>query len=278
MRAAPIPDTFGLVPSGSELALYLLFILFAGAFIIRLRLCLPGFRLRHLTTGRPGAASRITHNVLLQSRIAQHPRGWPHLAIFFGFLGLLAATSLVAVDWALFRISGTHILSGAFYLGFETLVDAFSLLFVTGLLMALIRRVVKLHRANPNQRRIHRLFILNISGLLYLGLTGFLLEGMRLVIHPVPWAGWSFVGVRLAHTLGLLGVGPAAQPFYVLLWWSHALIAFLLISLLPYGPLMHAVASPLNIMVTHSCGSWRVETSIGAGSAARRFRDAVGSP
>ncbi|MDA8364202.1 MAG: (Fe-S)-binding protein [Gammaproteobacteria bacterium] len=253
MRTVPIPETFGLVPSGSDLVLYLLFVPFAAALIIRLRRCLPDIRLRRLATLAPGSAGaiiRIAHHVLLQWRVAQHPRGWPHLAIFFGFLGLLAATSLVAVDWTLARISGTHFLSGAFYLRFESLVDAFSLLFVAGLLIALIRRLVNLRRTEPAQRRIQRLFILNIAGLLYLGLTGFLLEGLRLVIHPVPWAGWSFVGVRLAHALGAFGVGPSAQPFYVVLWWSHALVAFLLISLLPYGPLLHAVAAPLNIMMT----------------------------
>lgn len=248
----PLRDTFGLVPKGSELALYLLFVPFAALFVVGLWRRLIGAGLWRAIIGGPGgvagAIGRLVCYALLQGRVVQRPRGWPHLAIFSGFLVLLFATTVVAIDWDIARPLGFRVLAGARYLYFESFVEALGLVFVIGLLAALVWRLMKLPQAGPDQHRIQRQFLLLIGALLYMGLTGFLLESLRLVIHPVPWANWSFIGVRLAAALSLLGVGPIAPAFYVVLWWSHAVIAFSLIASLPYTAFLHAAAAPLNLM------------------------------
>jgi heterodisulfide reductase subunit C len=248
----PARDTFGLVPPGSELALYLLFVPFAVLFAVGLWRRLIGSGLcRAMVDGHggiAGAIGRLARYGLLQSRVAQRPRGWPHLAIFSGFLVLLFATTVVAIDWDIARPVGFRVLAGARYLYFEAFVEALGLVFVVGLLAALAWRLAKLRQTGPDQRRIQYQYLLLIAALLYMGITGFLLESLRLVIHPVPWAGWSFIGAWLAAALSSLGVGPIAEPFYVVLWWSHAFIAFSLIASLPYTTFLHAAAAPLNLM------------------------------
>jgi ferredoxin/nitrate reductase gamma subunit len=248
----PARDTFGLVSWASEVGLYVLFAPFAIVFVIGLWKRLKESELwRAVTTGPGGlrgALERFGLNVLMQRRVSQRPRGLPHVAIFFGFLALLAATTIVAIDWDITRPFGFRILSGMRYLLFETIVDVFGLLFVIGLSAALVWRLVRLKRAGPDQRRIQYQFLILIAALLYLGVTGFVLEALRLILHPVPWADWSVVGVQLVPFFLWAGVDAIAQPLYTGLWWAHAFVAFALIASLPYTAFLHSVAAPLNVM------------------------------
>ena len=247
----PVRDTFGFVPQWSELALYLFFVPFAILFAIGLWRRLNGSGLLRTISDGPGgvigAAGRLGLNAFLQRRVVRRPRGWPHLAIFVGFLVLLAATTIVAIDWDIARPLGYRVLAGTRYLYFEAFADALGLVFVAGLLAALVWRLYRLRRAGRDQRRVQYQFLLLIGGLLYMGLTGFGLEGLRLVIHPVAWANWSPVGAWLASLLSPLSVG-VAQPLYIALWWSHAFVAFSLIASLPYTVFLHAAAAPLHLM------------------------------
>ncbi len=248
----PVRDTFGLVPPGSELILYLVFVPFAAVFVVGLRRRFAasgiGSQIRESPGGIASAVGRLFRFALLQYRVARRPRGWPHLGIFFGFLALLFGTSVVAVDWDIARPLGIRLLAGAPYLYLETFLDGLGLVFIIGLLAGLAWRAATRRKAGPDQRRVRRQFLWLAGGLLYMGLTGFLLEGLRLAIRPVPWAGWSFVGSRLAALLAALGVDAAWQPVYVALWWSHAVVAFSLIASLPFTVFLHAVAAPINLM------------------------------
>lgn len=250
----PARDTFGLVSWWSEVGLYVMFAPFAIAFIIGIWRRLKGIELHKLITGAPGgiagALGRFGSHALMQRRVGRRPRGWPHLGIFFGFLVLLAATTIVAIDWDITRPFGIRILSGMPYLVFEAFVDAFGLIFVIGLCAALVWRLIRLKRTGQDQRRIQFQFILLIAALLYLGVTGFVLEAFRLIIKPVPWGDWSVVGIRLVPLFEWGGITPEiAQPIYSGLWWSHAFVAFAVIASLPYTTFLHSVGAPLNVMV-----------------------------
>ena len=248
----PARETFGLVPPGSEIGLYLLFAPFALAFAFALRRRLRDSELVAAITASPGgvagACGRLLRYALLQRRVVQRRRGWPHAAIFYGFLVLLAATTIVAIDWDIARPFGLRILTGTRYLVFEAFADAFGAIFIAGLIAALVWRLARLRATGRDQRGMQMQFVLLICALVYMGLTGFVLEGLRLVIRPVAWGEWSFVGERVAAALAAMGVGPSAQPFYVGLWWSHALVAFSLIASIPYTAFLHAAAAPLNVM------------------------------
>lgn len=233
--------------------MYLVFVPFAIAFCVGLYLRLRASGLVRLVTAGPGGIAgglqRLVVFGLLQRRVAHRPRGWPHVGIFYGFLTLLFGTAVVALDWDVLRPLGVRILSGSPYLYFEALLDALGLVFVISLIAALGWRLISLRSTGPDQRRMQWQFVLLIVGLLYMGTTGFILEGLRLTLRPVPWADWSFIGNSLAGPLNALGLERRGETIYLALWWSHAVVAFTLIAALPYSAFLHAVAAPLNLMV-----------------------------
>ncbi len=245
----PVRDTFGLVPAWAEGALYLVFIPFAVVFAYGLYRRFAAARLLQvLRYGGPGAVARLLCDGLLQRRVRKSARGWPHLAIFYGFLTLLFGTIVVALDWDVLRPLGVRLLAGRPYLYLEGLLNSLGAVFVFGLAAALTWRVLRLRRTGPDQRRVQLQFVALIAALLYMGVTGFVLEGLRLGMHPVPWAGWSFLGARVADLLGMAPV-EHASTLYLALWWSHAVVAFGLIAALPYTVFLHSIGAPLNIML-----------------------------
>jgi heterodisulfide reductase subunit C len=233
--------------------MYLVFAPFAVAFGVGIYFRLRASGLVRLVTAGPGgiagALQRLLVFGLLQRRVAHRPRGWPHVGIFYGFLTLLFGTTVVALDWDVLRPLGVRILSGSRYLYFEALLDALGFIFVISLIAALAWRLIRLRSTGPDQRRMQWQFVLLIVGLLYMGTTGFILEGLRLTLRPVPWADWSFIGNRLVALLYALGVEQRGETIYLALWWSHAVVAFTLIAALPYSAFLHSVAAPLNLMV-----------------------------
>lgn len=249
----PSRQTFDLVPQGTDVVMYLVFAPFAVAFGVGIYLRLRASGLVKLVTAGPGgiagALQRLLVFGLLQRRVAHRPRGWPHVGIFYGFLTLLFGTTVVALDWDVLRPLGVRILSGSRYLYFEALLDALGFIFVISLIAALAWRLIRLRSTGPDQRRMQWQFVLLIVGLLYMGTTGFILEGLRLTLRPVPWADWSFIGNRLAALLYASGVEQRGETIYLALWWSHAVVAFTLIAALPYSAFLHSVAAPLNLMV-----------------------------
>lgn len=248
----PSRPTFEFVPPASEVLLYVVFAPFAVAFgfglYLRLRALPLAQMLRAAPGGWRGALARLLSAGLLQRRVTQRARGWPHAGIFYGFLVLLAGTTIVAIDWDLARPLGLRLLAGARYLYLEALLDALGLVFVVSLVAALAWRLARLPRTGRDQRRVQWQFIALIVGLLYMGVTGFVLEGLRLAIRPVPWAGWSFVGDLASGPLSALD-DSTARTTYVALWWSHAVVAFALIAALPYTTFLHSLAAPINLVV-----------------------------
>jgi len=173
-----------------------------------------------------------------QRRILSQPYpGLMHGLIFFSFVAFFIATSLVGIQLD----TGWRILQGDFYLGFELVVNAFSVLFLVGLGLAAYRRYVR----RPDRLNIRRDDALILGTLTFIALTGLTLEVMRLRGQQPQWAQWSWLGNALA---GLLGPPPEKPPaIYPYVWWAHQLATFGLIATLPYTKFLHIVSSPANI-------------------------------
>jgi ferredoxin len=248
----PTRPTFAFVPPASEVLLYVVFAPFAVAFVVGLYLRLRPLQLGRLLQQAPGglrgALARFGWAGLAQGRVARRRRGWPHLAIFYGFLTLLAGTTIVAIDWDIARPLGVRVLAGARYLYLEALLDALGLVFVLGIAAAIVWRLVRLPRTGRDQRRMQWQFLALLAGLLFMGLTGFVLEALRLTLQPVAWAGWSFVGHAASRLLAGVDQTSAAHT-YVALWWTHAIVAFTLIASLPYSAFLHSLGAPINLLV-----------------------------
>jgi Fe-S oxidoreductase/nitrate reductase gamma subunit len=173
--------------------------------------------------------------------LAQPYPGLMHGLIFYGFVVFFIATSLVGIQLD----AGVLILSGGFYLGFEAVVNLFSLLFLIGLGLAGLRRYV----LRPERLNIRRddAFILGI--LAFVALTGLTLEVLRLRGQNPAWAHWSWLGNAIARLFGPPPAHPAA--LYPVIWEVHQLAVFALIATLPFTKFKHIVVSPTNIFFRH---------------------------
>ena len=195
-------------------------------------------------------AYRAILNAFAQRKVLKkkYP-GSMHLLIYSGIIVLFIGTCLVMIDidfWP--PLFHSQILVGNFYLLFELFLDAFGLVAITGLLVAIYRRSV----SKPSHLPTSRDDILIFTALIVILVTGYVMEGIRLAVDKPPWAQWSFVGNQVALLIESRGlVGPGLVSFYPELWWFHALLAFTAVACIPYTKLFHIITSPLNAFFVH---------------------------
>ena len=177
--------------------------------------------------------------------------GVMHSFIVWGFLTLLIGTTILAIDIDLFRVAtGQSFFVGDFYLSYSFVMDALGLLFTVGVGMAIYRRYVDRegrlwgkHTSLEDDAFVWTLFLL--------GVGGFVMEAFRIVgsAEFVAYEQVSFVGFFLAGLLSAVGVGTGmAETAYHWAWWSHSLLAFGFIALLPYAKPFHMISSFANVV------------------------------
>lgn len=191
---------------------------------------------------------RVFADGLLQLRsLRELYSGTMHLMFFWGFVVLFLGTLVVFLEADL----GVPIMRGSLYIYFQSLVlDLLGLLAIVGVLMAIFKRyVLRPDRLTSPARLRNVLADGVVLGLVLIILvTGFLLEGARIVATGDPWADWSPVGKATGIALQALfpNVG-ALQEFHRYTWWFHLGVAFAFIAYVPYSKLRHILFSPLNI-------------------------------
>ena len=245
--------TYDLLPPLTYLLMYIVLSGFALVFLYgvyrRLRIYVKGAAPPNLSY-LSKRIRRAVIEVFAQRKVAKkrYP-GLAHLLIYSGIIVLLIGTTLVMIDndiWV--PLFHEQILVGYFYLTFETFLDAFGIVAIVGLVLAIVRRAVARPPNLPTSR--DDFFIFGI--LIVILLTGYLLEGIRLAVDKPSWAPWSFVGYRVAGLLLAGGfIGPWTIPFYNDLWWFHALLAFTAVATIPYTKLFHILTSPVNALLQH---------------------------
>ena len=161
--------------------------------------------------------------------------GSMHAAIFSGFVILTIGTILVFLQ-ADFSI---QILFGKFYLWFSLILDLFGLIFIAGILFALIRRYI----IRPPRLNIILDDAVILSLLLIIAVTGFLLEGTRIAATSPAWAKWSPVGYMISGWYN----PETAASFHLILWWVHMLLSMAFIAYIPFSKLFHVFMSPTNM-------------------------------
>jgi len=185
--------------------------------------------------------------------LRQRVPGAMHLAIFAGFVTFFIGTSLATLDYDVtLPLFGIKLLSGTFYLFYKVVLDAFSLIFMIGLSMALWRRL----RVRPNKLTYSTAFTAVLFQLWLFVLTGLLLEGLRIGYLSATfgdkfwWGSYSFVAYWIGRALTLStapGYLAALLIGHRVLWWFHVLQVFVFIATLLETPLRHIIYSPLNI-------------------------------
>lgn len=245
--AEPRRETLELMPDGTEPVMYFLFVCSLAVFLVgffwKFRMWRRGGGAPAWDQPRARLRNFFTHAVG-QARTARKKYAGPmHAMIFWGFTFLFIGTTLVLIDYDITQpLWDYQFLRGWFYLGFETVLDAAGLAFLVGLGMASWRRLVPKPHSLKNSWQ--DLYIL--EALFFLGITGYLLEALRLAIRDPPWGTYSFVGTALKPLFDGLDVG-IQLGLYRSLWWLHALVTFAFVASIPYTKLQHIFTSPLNI-------------------------------
>lgn len=180
-----------------------------------------------------------------QRRVLQDRGGGAmHGALLFGFLMLLAYTTLIFIQSDILPLFTPFVfLQGSTYLALELLGDTLGTAFVVGLMIAIYRRFVE--RLDKLETKRDDYLILGM--LVWIGASGFVIEALRLTISPASWAAFSPVGNALSGLMGASPLAAEAPVLYQGFWWAHMLSVMVLIAITPYTKLVHVFTSGANV-------------------------------
>jgi len=193
---------------------------------------------------KPGAG-RLLVEGLGQKRVrGRGMAGRAHIAMFAGFMMLFLGTTMLEIDHLASGISEAfHFHKGIYYVIYEFTLDVFGLLFLAGCFYFLWRRT---RRPASVGHRATDWYVL--GSLITIGVTGYLLEGLRMAWQQPTGLAAQCSPVGLLIMQGFSGWSNAdARTAHFLVWWFHAILVFGFIASIPYTRLMHFIAGPLNI-------------------------------
>ena len=200
------------------------------------------------------AAIKIwTAEVLLQRQlfILSRSRWVVHMLIFWGFLSLSLLSMMTCIAAALgiadiYTAAKFFFSSGKGHIFVKLWGDIFGLFLLAGLAAASLRRFL----LRPSQQVTEQADTLLLLFLLWLALSGFVLEGLRLSLVPPELARYSFIGSLFippgAYTIVQL------QPWLTACWCLHAFSGLALLVYLPHSKLIHSISAPLVIALNAS--------------------------
>lgn len=179
--------------------------------------------------------------------------GLMHLFIFWGFLVLFIGTLIVLLEADIARpYFGVSFYNGTFYVVYKLVINLFGLLFIVGLLMAVWRRYGQ-HLPKFQRSLSDDAVVLGL--LLWLGVSGFLVQALRLAATQDPAAPVHWVSYPIA--LALWQVDPAVlRAGHATLWWLHMLSNTALIAYIPLSKLFHMFTGPANVFMRATEPRW----------------------
>jgi Fe-S oxidoreductase/nitrate reductase gamma subunit len=219
---------------------------------------------------RPSMASSVAVIAANKTVTKTKPSvGVAHLLVFWGFIGLFLATSILSLDYDILgnlsRLFFGHTVSffqGPFYLGYNAVFDAAGLAAVVGTILLALRRwfspeiQLDLTRAEQPDGGYSRTKIalgdqLFIVGLLLILLTGIVIQGLRIDGEGFPsFERWTWLGWLVAKGFAGAGVNAvAARHLHAWLWWIHVGLALAFIAYIPFSKALHMLSAPANLIV-----------------------------
>ena len=202
---------------------------------------------------------RMVFDLVSQRTVRRRDRaaGHAHTPIMYGFLLLLAATSIITVEYDISEpFFGFTFWHGPFYLAFSLIADLAGLGLIAGVLYMMWRRwkvrpqklvYRRAYRGETEERPLARAWLrddaLFLWALLLIGITGFLQEGVRLAMDQPAWGPWSPVGWVLAQIFLGLGMDESgAAAVRRANWWIHGVASLAFIAAIPWTKAKHVIA------------------------------------
>lgn len=234
---------------------WLLYLLFAGLVFF-----LPFWAIRRSYLWRLGKPDDRTDNIgtrlrnafrlgILQQRL---PRsrwyGVAHICISSSIFVLFLATVTLLLDHYLPGALG-EFLYGPRYLGYSLVSDAFGIVGIFGILLAVYLRYGQKNHRSQWDARPEDVFIIASTGLLIV--SGFLIEGMRIAADEIQvhefWSYWSPGGWVVAKAATGIGLSEGAlHNLHKGFWWFHIPLAFAWMGVISLTKLNHVFTAPAN--------------------------------
>jgi nitrate reductase gamma subunit len=163
-------------------------------------------------------------------------RGLMLLFIIWGFSTLFIGTALLTLHHY-----SIQFLVGNPYLIFSFALDLGGLLLALGLLIAIARRylVAEVKRVTNTEDLVF-LFLF-----LFIVVTGFFVEGIRLAVLQPQNMDYSYIGALFSGIVGEVWENPFIQ--YRRVWILHAGAVLLLISYLPFSKFFHLISAQISV-------------------------------
>ena len=195
-------------------------------------------------------AKRFRAGVYMQTLLRDPAAGLMHSMIYFGFLVLLGVTTVLEVDHQL--PEDLKFLHGYTYQAYAFVGDAAGLVFLGGVVWAILRRYVQRpYRIRTKSKVDH---VLALGSLFLIAVTGFAAEMFRIALgsaggENMHWERFSFIGYPLSKTIDGLDAD-VLQNWHQALWIGHVLSFVLFLVILPGTMLRHMFTSPLNMYLS----------------------------
>jgi Fe-S oxidoreductase/nitrate reductase gamma subunit len=173
--------------------------------------------------------------------------GVMHSMIYFGFLVLLAVTAVLEIDHQL--PEDLRFLHGRTYQAYATVGDAAGVVFLVGVLWAILRRYVRRPYRIRIKTKPEHAVILGVF--LLIGLSGFATEMFRIALGTASgvdtqYEEWSFVGYPLSQLVEGWSTS-TLDRWHEWLWIGHVVAFVAFLAILPITMLRHMFTSPLNM-------------------------------
>ena len=185
--------------------------------------------------------------VYMRTLLRDSAAGLMHSMMYFGFLVLLGVTTVLEIDHQL--PPALKFLHGDVYRGYALIGDGAGLVFVSGVIWAILRRYVQRPYRIRIKTKTEHAVILGV--LLAIGVTGFGAEAFRIAEGQaaglnLDYEKWSFIGYPLAQLVNSSQASTLATWHQA--WWiAHVLTFVVFLAILPITMLRHMFTSPLNM-------------------------------
>ena len=199
----------------------------------------PDPRLGHWGKRVKSLVSALRMRTVMRDRAA----GWMHAMIYWGFVVLFLGTATLEIDHLL--PDGLKFLHGVVYEGYSLILDVAGVVFVAGVLWAIVRRYgVRPWRLRSKTRDEDAWILFTLA---MIGITGLLVEAARIALAGRPsFEVWSIVGFPLSALFS----AATAQVWHRTLWILHVVSFTAFLVVLPTTKLRHLFLSPANMVLS----------------------------
>ena len=207
---------------------------------------------RVLWRRRGAVASVWAHDVIGQRRTRRNRAGAVlHSLIFYSFLILLGGTTLIGIQHDVtLRLFGMRYLVGGFYVAEKFVLDTAALGLIAGVLLAMRRRYL----TRPSHLGPRASIPAVYAGLLFVALSGLVLEATRELALPAHWYAWSYAGHVVAVVIGPLATAHRIG-LYQAAWAVHVASAFALLGAAGATTLDHVLLVTSNLTLSTDRGA-----------------------